>query len=331
MVAALLQYSALAVFYSLLATAMLEALLRLWRVQDPPLAAAFRLPILALPPAAPLLFPLLSPNWGTDPFRQQWALLQLRNWLGPEPSISHPGWVLLLGTLAATTLVLLGLEAAGHWRQLLRRPRDARGPLPLPRRLLDARTRLEARGAHPFSIQLSNRPDPTACAVGLRHPTVLLTTALVDMLDDEELEAVIAHELAHVRRRDNWLGWLLLGLRLVSFYNPVAWLTFHRIGHDMESVCDAEAGRVTGKPLALASALLKVYRASRASHHGSTIRPRWAAGRAAALENRARRALIEDRLKRLVHPEQVPPASYPRLRLLLASASVVATMSLVVY
>ncbi|MHB0870927.1 MAG: M56 family metallopeptidase [Chloroflexota bacterium] len=331
MVATLLQYSALAIFYSLLAAAILEALLRLWRVQDPPLAVAFRLPILAIPPVAPLLFPLLSPQWGSEPFHQQWAILELRHWLGSEPSLSHPGWILLLGASAATTLFLVGLEAASHWRQLLRRPAASQTPLPLPERLQETRKRLEALGVHPFSIQLSDQPDPAACAVGLRQPTVLLTTALVDMLDDEELESVLAHEIAHVRRRDNWLGWLLFGLRLASFYNPVALLTFHQIGHDMERVCDAEAGRVTGRPLALASALLKVYRASHAPTPGLQSWPQRIGRRAAALENRARRALIEDRLERLVHPERVASASYPWLRLALAVAAVVALMYLVVH
>ncbi len=323
MVAALLEYSALAMLYSLLAAGILETLLYLWQVRDPTLAVAFRLPILAVPPVAPLLYALLDSGLGLQSLRRQGALLELHRWLGPEPSLSHPGWTLLLAIMAGTTLLLVALEVVGYLRQSLRRPTIAQPSLPLPPRLQGSLDRLAARGVRPFSLLLTDRPELTACAMGLRHPSILLTNSLAEMLDDEELEAVLAHEMAHVRRRDNWLGWLLVGLRLLSFYNPVALLVFHQMGHDMERVCDAEAGRVTGKPLALASALLKVYRASRASTEGSRGWSRRIGDRAAALENRARRALVEDRLEQLVHPETVGSTSFPRLRLGLAIAATV--------
>ena len=330
MVANWLQYSALAIVYSVLAAAILEALLRLWRIQDPPLAVGFRLPILAIPPLAPLSFPLLGADWGSEPLRQQRALLELRNWLGPEPGLSHPGWVLLVALTAATTLLLMGLETAGYLRPLQRRQRHPLPSAPPPAALQRALKRLAARGISPVPTVLAGLPEPAACTVGLRRPTILITTTLVDMLDEEELEAVIAHEMAHVRRRDNWLGWLLFGLRLASFYNPVALLTFHQIGHDMERICDAEAGQLTGKPVALASALLKVHMASRASIPTARGWPRSLGRRAVALDNRARRTLVEDRIERLLHPEAVALVSYPGLRLSLAMAAVLGLAYLVV-
>lgn len=329
MVAGILEYSALAIFYSVLAAAMLEGLLHLWRVQDPPLALSFRLPILALPPVAPLLLALLSPDRASDPFRPERALLDLRNWLGPEPSLSHPAWTLLLAVMAATTLLLIALEVVGSLRQLL----SHKTPQPiesLPDKLQQAVAGLAARGVPPFPVLLLDQPEPMAWALGLRHPTILVTTGLVGLLDEEELEGVLAHEMAHVWRRDNWLGWLIFGLRLVSFYNPVVLLAFHQIGHDTEKVCDAQAGMVTGKPLALASALIKVYRSSTTSLQPTGSRLRHLRRQRAALENRARRTLVEDRVERLIHPEAVTHTSYPELRLGLALAAVLGLMYFVV-
>lgn len=330
MVANWLEYAGLAIVYSLLAAAILEALFHLWQVQDPPLALGFRLSILVIPPLAPIIFSLLGPGWGSEPFRQQTALLELRRWLGPEPSLSHSGWALLLAVVAATTLLSIGLEADGYLRRPARRAHGSQPSLPLPADLKLALKRLADEGIAPFPILLVDRRDPAACTAGLRQPTILLSTGLVEMLDQDELEGVLAHEMAHGRRRDNWLGWLLFGLRLSSFYNPVALLAFHQIGHDMERICDAEAGRLTRKPVALASALLKVHQASRASTQTAPGWSRRVGRKAVALENRARRALVEDRIERLLHPEAVARVSYPGLRLGLAVVVAVGLAYLVV-
>lgn len=329
MVADWLEYAELAVAYSLLAAGILESLLRLWRVQDPSLALRFRLAILVIPPVAPILFPLLSPTWRSESFRHQTALLDLHRWIEPEPSLSSPGSVLLLAVVAITTLLSIGMELAGYLRQRQHHPPESQSSVGLPDNLRLAIDRLAGKGLTAFPVQLLDQPEPNGSTVGLRHPTILLTTGLVKTLDHEELETVIAHEAAHGRRRDNRLGWLLFSLRLASFYNPIALLTFHQIGHDIERICDSEAGRLTGKPVALASALLKVHLASRASSHGAPGWPQSIGRRAASLENRARRTLVEDRIERLLHPEAVAQVSYPGMRLGLAVAAVVGLVYLV--
>jgi len=322
-----LEYAALAVAYSLLATAVLETLLRLWRVKDPSLALGFRLSNLAIPPVAPILFSILGPGWGSEQFRRQSALLDLHRWLGSDPGLFPSGWSPLLAVLAATTLLSLGLGAAGYRR----RPRGSPGPpLPMPADLQLSLKGLAARQGCSFPVRLVEMPEATACTVGLRQTTILLTTGLLKILDREELEAVVAHEMAHGRRRDNRLGWFLFGLRLASIYNPVALLTFHQIGHDMERICDGEAARVTGKPVVLASALLKVHQAGRTSPQGAPGWSRRISGKALALEDRARGALVEDRIRRLLHPEGATRPAYPRLRLALATAAVVGLVYLVV-
>ena len=141
---------------------------------------------------------------------------------------------------------------------------------------------------------------------------------------------MLAHEVAHIHRRDSRLGWLTFGLRLVSFYNPVALFTFHRISLDVERVCDAEAARSSGRGLALASALIKVYLASRPANGREQGWTRRVRGRVVGLENRARRTLVEDRAERLIRPEAGPGATLPELRLAAAAATVLALTWMVV-
>ena len=68
-------------------------------------------------------------------------------------------------------------------------------------------------------VAMVNSPVPNAFATGksAKSSLVAVTTGILDLLDNDELEAVIAHELSHVRSRD------VLVLTLVSIFSTVAW------------------------------------------------------------------------------------------------------------
>ena len=69
-------------------------------------------------------------------------------------------------------------------------------------------------------------------------------------MDDEELEAVISHELAHLAVAGYRIAQAALWLRFLMFYNPVALLIFRRILDDNEKSCDEIAVLASGKRLA---------------------------------------------------------------------------------
>src|SRR5581483_5484205 len=100
---------------------------------------------------------------------------------------------------------------------------------------------------------------PLALAYGLWRPTVLLSTWMVEHLDQRELEAVLAHELGHIARRDYLVICLASVLRDAFFYLPTSWRAYRRLQHEKELACDDLAVSVTKRPLALASALAKVW------------------------------------------------------------------------
>ncbi len=66
------------------------------------------------------------------------------------------------------------------------------------------------------------RAVPAVC--GLLRPTILVPRALLDRLPPEGLQAVLIHELAHVKRGDLWINSLQTVLQAAYFYNPLVWL-----------------------------------------------------------------------------------------------------------
>lgn len=100
---------------------------------------------------------------------------------------------------------------------------------------------------------------PMAVVYGFRQPKILLSTWMLQHLDPQELEGVLAHELGHVIRRDSLVTWLATVLRDAFFYLPTSWTAYRRLQHERELACDDWAIAHTKRPLALASALAKVW------------------------------------------------------------------------
>jgi Zn-dependent protease with chaperone function len=130
---------------------------------------------------------------------------------------------------------------------------------------------------------------PLALTYGLRRPTVLLSAWMLQHLDARELEAVLAHELGHVARRDYLVGWLATVLRDAFCYLPTSWAAYHQLQREKELACDELAIGATQQPLALASALAKVWQHALAGSRAGMAQALLGGGDA-----------IEDRIKRLL-------------------------------
>lgn len=97
-----------------------------------------------------------------------------------------------------------------------------------------------------------------AAVIGVRDPIVLLDAEVLAILDPQELEGVIAHELAHVARRDNFLAWAAAVIRDVTFFVPGSGWAVRALHREREAAADQDAVEVTRRPAALASGLLSV-------------------------------------------------------------------------
>ncbi|HEY1171336.1 MAG TPA: M56 family metallopeptidase [Verrucomicrobiae bacterium] len=73
---------------------------------------------------------------------------------------------------------------------------------------------------------------------GLFRLQLLLPKGLATSFSEAELRHIFLHELAHVKRGDMWLNWLVTGLQIIHWFNPFIWLAFARLRADRELACD---------------------------------------------------------------------------------------------
>jgi beta-lactamase regulating signal transducer with metallopeptidase domain len=76
--------------------------------------------------------------------------------------------------------------------------------------------------------------------VGIRRPTVYLPESLLTQLQPPELETMLTHELAHIRRRDTWVAAVQLAAQTLWWFHPVVWWMNRELVRQRERCCDEE-------------------------------------------------------------------------------------------
>jgi bla regulator protein blaR1 len=94
--------------------------------------------------------------------------------------------------------------------------------------------------------------------VGLWRPVLLMPAGIHDYLPPPQLEAVIAHEVCHIRRRDNLTAALHMIVEAIFWFHPLVWWIGARLVHERERACDEHVLRTLGEPRAYAEGILNV-------------------------------------------------------------------------
>ncbi|MCX2826028.1 MULTISPECIES: M56 family metallopeptidase [Bacillus] len=76
---------------------------------------------------------------------------------------------------------------------------------------------------------------------GFFRPRVLLSSVHMKILDEQQLRYIFHHELAHIKRRDVGVNWLMHGLLILNWFNPIIWYAYSCMREDQEMACDAFA------------------------------------------------------------------------------------------
>ncbi|MDF9664023.1 MULTISPECIES: M56 family metallopeptidase [Bacillus] len=76
---------------------------------------------------------------------------------------------------------------------------------------------------------------------GFIRPKLLLSTVHIKILDEQQLRYIFYHELAHIKRRDVGVNWLMHGLLILNWFNPILWYAYSCMREDQELACDALA------------------------------------------------------------------------------------------
>lgn len=85
---------------------------------------------------------------------------------------------------------------------------------------------------------LTNDEIASPLVYGLRRPKIYLPTRM-DFQNTVLLRYILAHEIMHIRRRDNWLKAVMLTALCVNWYNPLVWVMSRSLSYDLERACDA--------------------------------------------------------------------------------------------
>ncbi|MFH1923706.1 MAG: carboxypeptidase regulatory-like domain-containing protein [Planctomycetota bacterium] len=152
----------------------------------------------------------------------------------PGPAISLAAWAML--AWASAVLALLGVFTVMQWR-LSREMRGARpidpGHLPLLSEAL--REKIGLRRTVPI-VQSERTASPVVW--GVFRPVVILPTELCDGLSSKQLEWVVLHELAHVRRGDVAAACFQQLMTTVYCFNPAVWIAGRMLHRLREYACD---------------------------------------------------------------------------------------------
>lgn len=94
--------------------------------------------------------------------------------------------------------------------------------------------------------------------IGFLQPVILLPIGLITGLSNKELEAVLAHELAHIKRHDYLVNIIQSLVEIIFFFHPATWWISANIREERENCCDDLAIELCGNKVHLAKALTKV-------------------------------------------------------------------------
>jgi len=111
--------------------------------------------------------------------------------------------------------------------------------------------------SRPVRLLVSRRLEvPTA--IGFHKPAIILPAWLLESTPPEELKYILLHELAHLRRRDDWTNLAQKVLQALLFFLPSVWWIERRLGLDREMACDDAVLAHSGTPRGYAACLARV-------------------------------------------------------------------------
>ncbi len=257
-----------------------------------------RAPVAVSTPAATLESPTIAP-----------AISNMTVALNTAAPVTSFDLLTCLVWIWSAGVCLFGVRAFGGWvmlHKLRQTAQEAISPAFVDRcRRLQQRIGVTALVRYAYSEMVE-----APAVLGWFRPVVLIPLSAMSGLSLEQLEAIIAHELAHVRRYDALVNLFQIAIETILFYHPAVWWVNRVIRDERENCCDDIAVSVCGSPTEYARALATM----------SSARPSWVvAANGGALKARVGRLLGMQKMT-----QGMPRAGLAALALLCASCIVVA-------
>jgi beta-lactamase regulating signal transducer with metallopeptidase domain len=194
-------------------------------------------------------------------------------------------------------VLLLSIRTLGGWWLIRRmRARLQQAPHTLLLRLDVLRRQMNIPRF--VDLRLSTRLTNPLTA-GVFRPWILLPVTALTGLSTEQLEVVLAHELAHIRRADYMWNLLQTLVETLFFFQPAVWWVSRRVREERELCCDDIAIAACSDPTIYASALLRLEEERRTRLH-----------LAMALDGHQSRAGLRARILRILGDREATPRSF---------------------
>ncbi len=184
-------------------------------------------------------------NSGSSIARVSSALLHI------SPSFDAPSWLVQAWLLG---VAFFSFRSAGGFL-LLERERRKKSATLSTRVLLICQTQQRRLGLDRAIHYCECQWLQTPAVIGWLRPIVLLPVTALTGLSEEQLQSVVAHELAHIQRFDAFVNVFQIVVETLRFYHPGVWWLNRRIRVEREHCCDDVAISLCGNPVEYARAL----------------------------------------------------------------------------
>ncbi|MCH7686101.1 MAG: M48 family metalloprotease, partial [Planctomycetes bacterium] len=212
----------------------------------------------------------------------------------------------LLGVVLLLGRFVLGMQGAGRIRR--------------SSRLLDDPDILRAITRRAKALGLRNLPPVLLCqqllvpaVVGMMRPAILFPVAMISGLTPQQVEDVLTHELAHIRRYDYLVNVMQRVVESFLFFHPAVWFVSRQIRIEREHCCDDSVIALGTAPVDYATALLNVVQA------GSTAESRMSLSQLVTLPAVGKRSELRRRIERLINGHHQPQVYFTRKGIIMTS------------
>jgi len=183
---------------------------------------------------------------------------------GDELSIINPissGWQQsLIRTFDIVSIIwilgviLIALRLAGGMLVINGMRRQGVSPLP---EAWERRMKMLAlkTGLHRSITCLQSQKVMVPTVIGILRPVILIPSMIISGFPADQLETIIVHELAHIRRHDFLINVMQSIMEALFFYHPVVWIISENVRQEREICCDDDTVKVCGKVTLYARAL----------------------------------------------------------------------------
>ena len=163
----------------------------------------------------------------------------------PAPAQNEVNWLAILWALGFLAVVVARCRSWLRIQSALRAASPVELPIPIR------------------AVVAQHATEPGV--VGLFRPVLVLPPKLLDHLNAQQLSAVLAHEMCHVRRRDNFFAAVHMLVEAIFWFNPLVWWIGSRLVEERERACDEEVLRTGCEPADYVEGILQVCRLYRES------------------------------------------------------------------